>query len=85
MRTAYVAEVLKDGHLSFPAEIKQRFHIRDGMKIKVTLEDVGKTEEKTKEAALQYLLSQEIDFASWGEEKEGLLKQRIADIETVGH
>lgn len=85
MRTAYVAEVLKDGHLSFPAEIKQRFHIGEGMKIRVTIEDVGKAKEEKKEAALRYLFSQEIDFASWEEEKEVLLKQRIADIETAGH
>lgn len=85
MRTAYVAEVLEDGHLSFPAEIKQRFHLREGMKIMVTIEDIEKVEEEKKEAALRYLFSQEINFASWEEEKEGLIKQRIADIETVGH
>lgn len=38
MRTAYLAEVLKDGHLSFPKEIKKKLHLQEGMKIKVTIE-----------------------------------------------
>lgn len=86
MRTAYVAEVLKDGHLSFPKEIKQMLHLQEGMKIKVTIEEAEKAvKEVKKEAALKYLFSQSVDFASWEEEKEGFIKQRIKDIEAAGH
>ena len=57
MRTAYLAEVLKDGHLSFPKEIKQKLHLQEGMKIKVTIEGAEKAvKEVKKEAALKYLL-----------------------------
>ena len=86
MRTAYVAEVLKDGHLSFPKEIKQKLHLQEGMKIKVTIEGAEKAKsEVKKESALKYLFSQEIEFASWENEKEGLTNQRIKDIEAAGH
>lgn len=86
MRTAYVAEVLKDGHLSFPNDVKKKLHLHEGMKVKVTIEGAEKAKsEVKKESALKYLFSQEIDFASWENEKEGLTNQRIKDIEAAGH
>lgn len=78
MRTAYVAEVLKDGHLSFPKEIKQKLHLQEGMKIKVTIDGAEKAvKDVKKEAALKYLFSQSFDFASWEDEKEGLLTRGL--------
>jgi len=86
MRTAYLAEVLKDGHLSFPKEIKQKLRLHEGMKIKVTIECAEKSESTVrKESALRRLFSQELNFASWEAEKEGLTNQRIKDIEAAGH
>lgn len=46
MRTAYVAEVLKDGHLSFPNDVRKKLHLHEGMRIKATLEDIVKKEAK---------------------------------------
>lgn len=77
MRTAYVAEVLKDGHLSFPNDVKKKLHLHEGMRIKVTIEGAEKAKsEVKKESALKYLFSKEIDFASWENEKEGLTNHK---------
>lgn len=86
MRTKFIAEVLKDGHLSFPDDIKQRLRLHEGMKIKVIIEDLEKAEtKKKKEAALKYLFSQEVDFSSWENEKAEIIEQRTKEIEAIGH